>query len=66
MSPNGAFGRRSSFRTGAYLLSKGYDVSGHRRRTVTRQILDESQLVVAISTDHQSLIQRHAEKGGEG
>src|SRR5258708_2832071 len=42
--------------TREYLLSKGFDVSGHRRRTLTRAILDESQLVVAMSTDHQAAI----------
>ena len=36
-----------------YLLSKGLDVRAHRRRTLTRQILDETDFVVAMSTDHQ-------------
>lgn len=39
-----------------YLLSKGYDVSGHGRRTLTQAIVDESDLVVAMSTDHQAFI----------
>ena len=42
--------------TREYLLSKGFDVSGHRRRTLTRAIMDESHLVVAMSTDHQATI----------
>ena len=42
--------------TQGYLLSKGFDVSSHRRRTLTQAILDESQLVVSMSTDHQALI----------
>lgn len=42
--------------TRSYLLSKGFDVSGHQRRTLTQAILDESQLVVAMSTDHQAFI----------
>jgi protein-tyrosine phosphatase len=42
--------------TREYLLSKGYDVSGHARRTLTRAIMDESDLVVAMSTDHQATI----------
>ena len=42
--------------TREYLLSKGYDVSGHARCTLTRAIMDESDLVVAISTDHQATI----------
>jgi len=41
---------------GGYLKSKGFDVSDHRRRTLTQAILDESRLVVAMSTDHQACI----------
>ena len=37
----------------SYLLAKGFDVSAHQRRTVTRELVDESSLVVAMSTDHQ-------------
>lgn len=44
--------------TRAYLFSKGFDVSGHQRRTLTREILDASHLVVAMSTDHQAAIQQ--------
>jgi protein-tyrosine phosphatase len=40
-----------------YLLSKGLDVSGHRRRTLTEAMLNESHLVIAMSTDHQTHIQ---------
>ena len=39
-----------------YLLSKGFDVSAHRRRTLTRDILDDSRLVIAMSTDHRDFI----------
>lgn len=39
-----------------YLLLKGFDVSSHGRRTLTRAIMDESDLVVAMSTDHQAFI----------
>jgi protein-tyrosine phosphatase len=42
--------------TCGYLLSKGFDVSGHQRRSLTRAIMDESHLVVAMSTDHQATI----------
>jgi protein-tyrosine phosphatase len=42
--------------TREYLLAKGFDVSGHRRRTLTQAIVDESHLVVAMSTDHQATI----------
>ena len=38
------------------LLARGFDVIGHRRRTITREILDTSHLVVAMSTDHQAAI----------
>jgi protein-tyrosine phosphatase len=40
-----------------YLLSKGFDVSRHQRRTLTAQLLEESHLVIAMSTDHRSHIQ---------
>jgi protein-tyrosine phosphatase len=42
--------------TGAYLGSKGFDVTSHRRRTLTPAILAESRLVVSMSTDHQAFI----------
>ena len=35
-----------------YLHAKGFDVTQHRRRTLTRALLDESDLVVAMSTEH--------------
>lgn len=49
--------------TASYLLSKGYDVSIHRRRTLTQAILDESQLVVAMSTDHRAFIRERFGRG---
>jgi protein-tyrosine phosphatase len=42
--------------TAGYLRQKGFDVSSHRRRTLTQAILDESHLVIAMSTDHQAWI----------
>lgn len=39
-----------------YLLSKGIDVSAHRRRTLTLELLAEADLVVAMSTDHVEFI----------
>jgi protein-tyrosine phosphatase len=42
--------------TRGYLHSKGFDVSGHHRRTLTQAIVDESRLVVAMSTDHQVIL----------
>jgi protein-tyrosine phosphatase len=41
-----------------YLRSKGLDVGSHRRRTLTAAILDESHLVIAMSTDHRADLQR--------
>jgi protein-tyrosine phosphatase len=38
----------------AYLLAKGFDVSRHQRRTLTEAILQESQLVLAMSTEHRA------------
>jgi protein-tyrosine phosphatase len=39
-----------------YLLSKGFDVSRHQRRTLTEALLRESHLVIAMSTDHRTYI----------
>jgi protein-tyrosine phosphatase len=36
-----------------YLRHKGFDVSAHKRRTLTEEILRDAQLVIAMSTDHQ-------------
>jgi protein-tyrosine phosphatase len=36
-----------------YLRLRGIDVSAHRRRTVTREMVVDAKLVVAMSTDHQ-------------
>jgi protein-tyrosine-phosphatase len=35
-----------------YLLARGLDVSGHRRRTLTAQLLQEPGVVIAMSTEH--------------
>jgi protein-tyrosine phosphatase len=35
-----------------YLLTKGFDVRAHRRRTVTPQMLAAPGLVIAMSTEH--------------
>ena len=40
----------------AYLKQKNFDVSAHRRRTLTRQLVDAAQLVVAMSLDHRDFI----------
>ena len=39
-----------------YLREKGLDVSAHRRRTLTRDILSGAEVVVAMSTDHQRFL----------
>jgi protein-tyrosine-phosphatase len=39
-----------------YLRSRGFDVSRHQRRTLTADIISQSQLVIAMSTDHRSFI----------
>jgi protein-tyrosine-phosphatase len=39
-----------------YLLSKGFDVSRHQRRTLTQTILRESHLVIAMSVDHRDYL----------
>jgi len=36
-----------------YLRSRGFDISGHRRRTLTETLLREADRVIAMSTDHQ-------------
>jgi protein-tyrosine-phosphatase len=40
----------------AYLLTKGFDVRAHRRRTLTREIVADARLVVAMSLDHRKFI----------
>lgn len=42
-----------------YLLSKGFDVRRHERRTLTRPILEQAHLVVAMGTDHRAFIERN-------
>jgi protein-tyrosine phosphatase len=39
-----------------YLLSREIDVSRHRRRTLTAQILQEPGPVIAMSTEHRSVL----------
>lgn len=44
-----------------HLRGHGLDVSAHRRRTLTRALLDDADLVVAMSTEHQrELVDRFA------
>jgi protein-tyrosine phosphatase len=47
-----------------YLRARGFDVSGHQRRTLTTAILDEAHLVIPMSTDHRShLLERFGRSG---
>ena len=39
-----------------YLLSRGLDVSRHRRRTLTAELLQEPGPVIAMSTEHRSIL----------
>jgi protein-tyrosine phosphatase len=39
-----------------YLLARGLDVSGHSRRTLTAQMLQEPGPVIAMSTEHRSVL----------
>ena len=43
-------------RVSAYLRTLGIDVRGHRRRTLTADMLESSVTVIAMSTDHQEFI----------
>jgi protein-tyrosine phosphatase len=45
-----------------YLLTRGLDVSGHRRRTLTQKMLDEATLVVAMSTEHRAILAEHFDR----
>ncbi len=44
-----------------YLMQKNLDVRAHRRRTLTREIVDAARLVIAMSVDHREFI--HARFG---
>jgi protein-tyrosine phosphatase len=39
-----------------YLLGRGLDVSRHRRRTLTAQLLQQPCLVIAMSTEHRLIL----------
>lgn len=43
----------------AYLLTKGFDVSSHRRRALTREIIQQADLVVAMSLDHRDFVRNN-------
>jgi len=39
-----------------YLLAKGLDVSQHRRRTITDEIIQRADVVIAMNTDHMEIL----------
>ena len=41
-----------------YLLARGLDVTPHRRRTLTAEILGDDGPVIAMSTDHRTFLAR--------
>ena len=47
-----------------YLRSRGIDVSGHRRRTLTAEMLPPSVTVIAMSTDHRAFLARQFDRHG--
>ena len=42
-----------------YLLGQGFDVSRHRRRTLTAELLQEPDLMIAMSTEHRLFLAEH-------
>ena len=42
-----------------YLLSRGLDVRRHARRTLTRALLEEADLTIAMGLDHRDFIGRN-------
>jgi protein-tyrosine phosphatase len=40
----------------AYLVQRGVDISHHRQRKVSAELLRASDLVIAMSTDHQAFL----------
>jgi protein-tyrosine-phosphatase len=47
-----------------YLLTRGLDVSRHRRRTLTTQLLQEPSIVIAMSTEHRSILAERFNRRG--
>ena len=47
-----------------YLLTRGLDVSRHYRRTLTAQILEEPGPVIAMSTEHRSVLAERFNRRG--
>jgi len=47
-----------------YLLARGLDVSAHRRRTLTAEILEEPGPVIAMSTEHRAVLAERFDRIG--
>ena len=45
----------------AYLAIKSLDVASHQRRTLTKEILSEADLVISMSTDHHLILRTEFE-----
>lgn len=45
-----------------YLRQNGLDVSDHRRRTLSDEILDLADLIIAMNTDHKTYLQTSFQK----
>ncbi len=39
-----------------YLKTKGLDVSGHRRRTISHETVQQSDIIIAMNEDHQKTL----------
>ena len=44
------------------LIDRGIDPSGHRQRRLTQEILDEADIAVAMSLDHQVHVAEHFDR----
>ncbi|MDX2440318.1 MAG: hypothetical protein QNK40_07160, partial [Desulfobacterales bacterium] len=42
-----------------YLNMKGLDISNHRRRTLSKEIVESSDLIITMSTDHQAYLKKY-------
>ena len=47
-----------------YLLARGFDVSHHQRRTLTAEILQQPGPVIAMSTEHRSVLAERFNRRG--
>lgn len=45
----------------AYLHTKSLDVAGHQRKTLTKEMLTQADLIISMSTNHHSILRREFE-----